>query len=111
MVAGKRKKIKVSQQFSFDITEVYLYGEELFGATAAKSFIADIYGRIWSLDEMYLLNPECRHLQTKNKIYRNIIVGSYLIIYRITEDSIEVLRILHSHSSIKKIMTSRPIKP
>ncbi|MHB9143443.1 MAG: type II toxin-antitoxin system RelE/ParE family toxin [Paludibacter sp.] len=77
---------------------------------AAKSFIADIYSRVWSLDNMYLLHVECRHLPTNDKRYRNIILGSYLIIYRITTDHTEVLRILHSHSSIRKIRTSRQIK-
>jgi len=75
-----------------------------------KSFIADIYSRIWSLDSMFLLHPECRHLSTNKKIYRNIILGSYLIIYKITSDSVEVLRILHSHSSISKIKSTRQVK-
>jgi plasmid stabilization system protein ParE len=86
-------------------------GEEMFGSIAAKSFIADIYSRIWSLDLMYMLHVECRHLPTKDKRYRNIILGSYLIIYRITTESIEVLRIIHARSSIQKIKTSRSIIP
>jgi plasmid stabilization system protein ParE len=107
----ERKEVKISEQFDRDIISLYTYGEEVFGTIAAKSFIADIYSRIWSLDRMYLLHSQCRHLPTKNKIYRNIILGSYLIIYKITNDGIEVLRILHSHSSIRKIKSSRQIKP
>ncbi len=110
MVKKQRKEIRISIQFDQDIISVYTYGEEMFGAIAAKSFIADIYSRIWSLDQMYLLHPECRHLPTKDKRYRNIILGSYLIIYRIKSDSIIVLRILHSHTSIKKIKSARKIK-
>lgn len=106
----ERKEVKVSSQFDLDIITVYAFGEEVFGAIAAKSFIADIYSRIWSLDSMYLLHPECRHLPTTDKRYRNIILGAYLIIYRITKDSVEVLRILHSHSSIAKVKTSRKYK-
>ena len=109
MVDFKRKEVKVSAQFDLDIIDLYTYGEEVFGTIAAKSLIADIYSRIWSLDQMYLLHVECRHLPTKDKRYRNIILGSYLIIYRINADAIEVLRILHSHSSIKKIRTTRKI--
>ena len=110
MVENERKEVRISAQFELDIESLYNYGEEIFGAIAAKSFIADIYSRIWSLDRMYLLHVECRHLPTKNKIYRNIILGSYLIIYRITEGYIEVLRIIHSHSSIRRIKSSRQIK-
>ena len=85
--------------------------KKFFGQAAARSFVADIYSRIWSLDEQYLLHPECRHLPTKNQRYRNIILASYLIIYRNTTECVEVLRILHGHSSIRKIKTSRSIKP
>jgi plasmid stabilization system protein ParE len=107
MVEVERKEVKISEQFDLDIISLYTFGEEVFGAIAAKSFIADIYSRVWSLDSMYLLHVECRHLPTINKRYRNIILGSYLIIYKITSEQIEVLRILHAHSSIKKIRATR----
>jgi toxin ParE1/3/4 len=111
MAEIERKEVKISRQFELDIISLYTYGEEVFGTIAAKSFIADIYHRVWSLDNMYLLHLECRHLPTKDKRYHNIILGSYLIIYRITTERIEVLRILHSHSSITKIKSTRQIKP
>jgi plasmid stabilization system protein ParE len=110
MAEIERKEVRISEQFDLDIISVYSFGEEIFGQSAAKSFIADIYSKVWSLDSNYLLHVECRHLPTKDKRYRNIILGSYLIIYRITDTSIDVLRILHSHSSIKKIKTSRQIR-
>ena len=109
MADRARKEVKVSAQFDLDIIEIYSFGEEVFGSVAAKSLVADIYSRVWSLDQMYFLHVECRHLPTKDKRYRNIIIGSYLIIYRITSDAVEVLRILHSHSSIRKIRTSRKV--
>jgi len=110
MVEIERKEVRISEQFDIDIISLYKYGEEVFGTNAAKSFIADIYSRVMSLESMFLLHAECRHLPTKNKTYRNIIIGSYLIIYRITQDHVDVLRILHSHSSIRRIKTSRQIK-
>lgn len=110
MAEKERKEIAISRQFDIDVIEVYNFGEEVFGAIAAKSFIADIYSRVWSLDLMYYLHPECRYLQTKNKIYRNIILGSYLIIYRVSSERVEVLRILNAHSSIRKIKLTQKIK-
>jgi len=107
---GERKEVKVSEAFNNDITKVYAYGEELFGAIAAKSFVSDIFGRIWSLDCSWQLHPECRHLRTKDKRYRNIILGNYLVIYRVKKDRVLVLRILHSHSSITIIKSSRSVK-
>ena len=110
MATGERKEVVVSHAFNDDITKVYSYGEELFGTVAAKSFVSDIFRRIRHLDDSWRLHPECRHLPTEDKRYRNIILGNYLIIYRIKKESILVLRILHSHSSITKIKKSRSIK-
>jgi plasmid stabilization system protein ParE len=42
-------------------------------------------------------------------MYRNIILDSHLIIYRITEERIEVLDIVHSASSMRKIKQARNI--
>jgi plasmid stabilization system protein ParE len=110
MVEIERKEIRISDQFDLDIISVFLFGEEIFGLSAAKSFIADIYSKVWGLDLCYLLHVECRHLPTKDKRYRNIIFKSYLIIYKINHNTIDVLRILHAHSSIKKIKLSRQIR-
>jgi len=111
MAESERKEVVISEQFDLDIISLYTFGEEIFGSTAARSFIADIYSQVRNLQTSYLLHLECRHLATHNKRYRNIILGSYLIIYRITTEHIEVLRILHSHSSIRRIKRSRQIKP
>jgi len=110
MVEIEKKEVRISEQFDIDIISLYKHGEEVFGTNAAKSFIADIYSRVMNLDSLFLLHAECRHLPTKNKTYRNIIIGYYLIIYRITPVNVDVLRILHSHSSIKRIKSSRQIK-
>jgi toxin ParE1/3/4 len=97
------KKIIVSDQFDFDVKEVFEYGEKTFGHASARAFIAEIYSFIWSLDTNYLLFPENRYLETKNKSYRNIIIGSYLIIYKIEKETVSVLRILRSEVSIRVI--------
>jgi toxin ParE1/3/4 len=49
------------------------------------------------------------HLKTKTKKYRNVILGSYLIIYRIRPNSIEVLRAFHGSRSPKTIGKIRKI--
>lgn len=105
----ERREVAVSEQFTEDLKSVYEYGEELFGAATAKSFVSDIYSKIWSLDQTWGHHPECRHLRTKDQRYRNIILGTYLIIYRVKIDRILVLRILHGHSSISKIKQSGKI--
>ena len=110
MAEKESKEVAVSDQFTTDLMSVYEYGEEIFGAAAAKSFVSDIYSKIWSLDQTWCHYPECRHLTTKDQRYRNIILGNYLIIYRVKKSRILVLRILHGHSSITKIKDSRKVE-
>jgi len=110
MAEIEKKTVTVSKWFDIDIANIFEYGEETFGYTAAKIFIGEIYNHVWNLDSMYLSHPECRYLATKSHMYRNIILGSYLIIYRITPKQIEVLKAISSRMSISKIRGARSIK-
>jgi plasmid stabilization system protein ParE len=93
-----------------DIQNIYLYGIETFGKNAAETFKTELFFMIRSLKKSYELHPECRYLTTKGRIYRNIIFGSYIIIYRITPLKIEVLKAINSRMSITKIKMVRKIK-
>ncbi len=110
MAGIEKKEVDLSSKFDKDLIHVFDYGEETFGYTPAKIFIGDIYNYVWNLDSMYLLHPECRFLPTRNKTYRNIILGSYLVIYRITPNRVEVLRVLNARISIKKIRSTTKVK-
>ncbi len=103
--------VKTSKLFDFvDLPSIHEYGMATFGIKAADYFIEDIYFELDKLQTHYLLHPECRYLETKTKIYRNIILGSYLIIYRITPNRIEVLRAFHGSRSPKIIAQTRSLK-
>jgi len=102
MAGNKRKKVVLSTEFQNDIKAVFEYGEDTFGFNTAKTFVSEIYMHVWNLDGQYLMFPEVRFLSTKNKKYRNIILGSYLIIYRIEAEKsrgIENLSFQSMHSS------------
>ena len=106
----KSKKVVRSTFYLTDIQDTFEYGEATFGENAALYFYEDIKLTIRRLETEYLLHPECRHLVTKIKMYRNIILGSYLIIYRIRAEKIEVLRAFHGSRSPKIIKESKRIK-
>lgn len=106
-----RKKEAVGSLFYYsDLQDIYEYGEATFGWRRADSFFDEILDLFDGLQTQYLLHPECRHLATKTKIYRNIIFDSYLIIYRIRAERIEVLRAFHGSRSPKEIKKVRKIK-
>ena len=107
---AKQKKVVRSSFYLYDIQDIFEYGEATFGEKAAIYFYQEIKSIVQRLETEYLLHPECRHLETKTKIYRNIILGSYLIIYRIRANRIEVLRAFHGSHSPKYIKNVRKIK-
>jgi len=98
-----------SIEFKTDIIDVFEFGIETFGYEATDQYVQRILEITEKLDSTFLMYPECRWLHTKNHTYRNIILESYLIIYRLTQERIEVLRIIRSSRSISKIKDSRKI--
>lgn len=107
---GKNLPVLTSVEYNESLKKVLLYGYETFGEFVAIQFRKSISIEINKLHENYLSYLECRHLETKSKMYRNIIIASYLIIYRITDERIEVLQIISSRMSISKIKDSRKIR-
>jgi plasmid stabilization system protein ParE len=105
-----RKKVIVSDKFYESAEQIYDYGFETFGYFQAEIYKQKIRTSLDTLSDFYLAYPECRHLATKSCMYRNIILDSHIIIYRITGVRIEVLDIIHAASSICKIRNIRKIR-
>jgi len=104
-----RKPYVVSWEFNLSRENIYEYTLNIFGYFQAECYRQKIRKSLDTLSDFYLAYPECRHLATKSRIYRNIILDAHLIIYRITAKRIEVLDIIHSASSIGKIREARKI--
>lgn len=103
--------VVVSEQYSDDLKNIFQYGSETFGNASALLFYDNIERLVKNLEIEYFMYPECRFLVTKSKMYRNIILESYLIIYRITPNRIEILRAFHSSAcTTSKIRFVRKIK-
>lgn len=110
MEEEKKLPVKVSVAFVLDLEDVFNYGLETFGLKQAENYENEIWDLVERLPYSYRLFPECRHLPTKSKMYRWIILESHLIIYRITKQDIQVLKILHSKRSIANVKSTRSIK-
>ncbi|MEI7492399.1 MAG: type II toxin-antitoxin system RelE/ParE family toxin [Bacteroidota bacterium] len=107
----KKLPVIVSEKFQEDQKNIFKYGFTTFGETAAIQFYENLEKIIHDLGNEYYMYPECRFLPSKLRIYRNIILESYLIIYRITTNRIEVLRAFHSSiCTTNKIRMTRKIK-
>ena len=103
--------VVVSDQYHDDIKNVFYYGLDTFGMQAAVHFNQNIERIVNNLESEYYMYPECRFIVTKARMYRNIILESYLIIYRIANSRVEVLRIFHtSRCTTNRIRGIRKIK-
>ena len=105
-----RKPYVASDKFFDSRSQVYNYGLHTFGYFQAERYDRKIEEAIETLSDYYLVYPECRHIATKSRMYRNIILDAHLIIYRITDKRIEVLDIVHAASSIGRIRHTRTIR-
>ncbi|MDR2232145.1 MAG: type II toxin-antitoxin system RelE/ParE family toxin [Tannerella sp.] len=101
------KTVVTSRFYEVHLIEILEYGIETFGYAQAKAYFNSISHHVDMLGVFYTYYPECRHLATKSRMYRNIILDSHLIIYRITDKQIEVLDIIHSASNVSKIRNVR----
>jgi len=105
-----RKPFVTSDKFFESRSQVYNYGIHTFGYFQAERYNHRIEKAIETLSDFYMVYPECRHLATQSRMYRNIILDAHLIIYRITKERIEVLDIIHSASNIQKVRAVRKIR-
>ena len=104
------KPVEVSDEFKVNRKRVFDYSLDTFGYWQAERYLQKIENALSTLHVYYTLYPICRHIPTKSRMYRNIILDAHLIIYRITDTRIEVLDIVHAASSISKIRRARKIR-
>ena len=108
--AEKHKTVITSATFQTSLLHVMNEGIERFGLLQANRYLNKIERLVKGLGDFYPYHPECRHLATKSRMYRNIILDAHLIIYRIGKERIEVLDIVHAASSLRRIRDIRKIK-
>ena len=106
----KKRQVVFSLQYVIDTDNIYNYGKEIFGENQAQKYESNLDKITTELTISYWMYPECRYIPTKGHLYRNVILESHLIIYRVKPERIEVLRVIHSQSSISNIRSVRKIK-
>ncbi len=104
------KEIIITEHALQTVRDEFEYLKETVSIDYAHKFRDDFPAQVETILPFYLKYSECRFLATSNKIYRNIIWGSYLIIFKILERKILVLGIFHTRQNSKKIKSFRRIK-
>lgn len=90
----KRYKVNISRSAQNDLEQIFFYIAE-DSIDNAKKFILELEKKIYSLDtfpERFALIPENIFFETE---YRHIIHKKYRVIYKIDNDVIYILRVIH----------------
>lgn len=75
-----------------DLKDIYSYGVRHWGQSKSNKYLDTVKSKIWALTELPLTGSVC------NDIYqgiRRLPVERHAIFYRVTIDSVEIIRILH----------------
>ena len=96
----KRYKVNLTQLAQKDLEEIFYY-IAADSSKNAKKFILELEKKIYSLDvlpERHPLIPENELFTTE---YRHLIHKKYRIIYRISDKSVFILRVIHGAMLLK----------
>ena len=90
----KRYKVNLTQLAQKDLEQIYYYiaADNIYNAT---NFVLELEKNIYSLESF----PERQPLIAENEFfatdYRHLIYKKYRIIYRISEKTVFILRVIH----------------
>lgn len=73
------KRVITTAVFDIMLFNAVDFGEQIFGVNIANIFLLNVRKSIKTLSTQYQFHPENKFLPTKTKMYRNIILGKYMI--------------------------------
>ena len=89
---GKPRKLRLSRTAQDDIEKIDFYSFEKWGERTAATYMAGLGARMNALIETPMLGVDCSDLRPG---YRASMSGRHIIYYRIEEEFIYILTILH----------------
>jgi plasmid stabilization system protein ParE len=99
-----QKALVISPAYTHKLLEIANYGYELFGAKVSDNFIAKVENRVMALPQMPDIHPKSRFIKSsEKKVYRNILVEKYAILYSVTYNTIKVITIYYTAINPKTI--------
>lgn len=105
----QKKKLVIKQYALNQLSEHFNYYKTNYSLRYAKSFSEEFIDVVENILPNYNRFPECRFLTTKNKIYRNIVWKKFLIVFKIQDDSIEILSLFHAKQNPVRLKKLRRV--
>ena len=98
------KKTTVLPEFDIQMADILEFGIENFGAKVAYDFYKNVMNKIVALSAMPHIHPKNRFIEsTEKKVFRNILVEKYAVLYSVTARTIHVITIYHTASNPEMI--------
>ena len=82
-----------------DLKGVYQYGLRQWGQTQSDSYLENLKDHFWSLTEQPLMGVERSELLPG---IRNLPIESHALFYRVTTDTVEIIRLLHGRQDLQR---------
>ncbi len=76
-----------------DLTTIYQHGLQQWGQVQSDSYLETIKAQFWLLTKQPLMGIERPDILPD---IRSFPIGSHVLFYRVTTDSLEIIRLLHS---------------
>jgi plasmid stabilization system protein ParE len=102
-----QKEIIIKEFAQNELEQAFDYYAENYSLAFAEKFRIEFYETVKTVHPNPYIYPECRFLPTKTQMYRNIIWGNYLIVYKIKSKTIEILSLFHTKPKPSKVKRLR----
>ena len=93
-------KCKFNDAALEDIGRIAEYGYDLFGENAARNYAAGLKTKCYSIADAPLQHQAVDDLRSG---YRRGLYKAHAIYFRVTDDAVEIMRILHSEDPKKQL--------
>ena len=89
--------VEITTEANSDLVEIWLYTDEQFGATQADRYLDQLAEAI----DRLLVHPELGKDRSDVKSgYRSIHVNKHVVFYRVINDGLLVVRVLHDSMDV-----------
>ena len=75
-----------------DLKDIYQYGLRQWGQTQSESYLESIKEQFWTLTDQLLIGIDRSELLSGA---RSLPIESHTLFYRVTTDTVEIIRVLH----------------
>ena len=85
-----------------DLKDIYQYGLRQWGQSQSKSYLESIKGQFWTLTEQPLIGIDRSELLSGA---RSLPIESHTLFYRVTSNTVEIIRVLHGRQDPQRHLT------